>query len=139
MDPIVPGSEPTTRELFIMFANVNDILHEIKDNMATREFVDSKFDTFNSRIGRVEEDIKRSTIDQEKLEAEIQTKLDVLEAKLAARIEELDRQHDSEAKENQSLKSSRSHDVWMIVLSSGIGIVGGAVLSLVFHFSTLLS
>jgi hypothetical protein len=54
----VAADDPTPGELRLMIANVVDLLGDIKKDMATKEFVEAKFDAFRDRMNRLEEDHK---------------------------------------------------------------------------------
>lgn len=68
----IPDRDPTPGELRIMFSNIIDALREVKDTMATKEFVNAKFEGSSDRITRVEADLKELS----RLTAEAHVELD---------------------------------------------------------------
>jgi len=53
-----PDRDPTPGELFIMFSQIVDTLKDMRETMATKEFVNAKFDSYNDRVRRLEDDVK---------------------------------------------------------------------------------
>lgn len=58
--------DPTPGELRIMFETIMTSLREVKETMATKEFVNAKFDTYNERMGRLESDLKKWELESSK-------------------------------------------------------------------------
>lgn len=71
----LPDRDPTPGELRIMFENIMNALRDVKDTMATKEFVNAKFDSHNERMTRLEEDVKIWVIDSTKLHADLKADL----------------------------------------------------------------
>jgi len=134
--------DPTTGELAVL---LNQILVQLKD-VATKEFVETKFGAFNDRVARLERDqqewTKTSTAahveldkDSKARHAETEAAIDALELKLHSRIDKtktelegkvknLADEQKSDQKEIKSVRNSRV-TAWI-----GIGLtwLGGVVL-----------
>jgi hypothetical protein len=54
----VPDS-PTPGETKLVLDSILETLQEVKSKMATKDFVDNKFDLFNDRVQRLENDVKK--------------------------------------------------------------------------------
>ena len=54
----VPDS-PTPGETKLVLDTILETLREVKSKMATKDFVDSKFTSFNDRVERIESDVKK--------------------------------------------------------------------------------
>lgn len=89
---LLPDRDPTPGELRIMFENIMAALRDVKDTMATKEFVNAKFDSHNERMSRLEEDVKGWVLESTKLIANL--KSDMVE-----RIREVEKDSDLEHKE----------------------------------------
>jgi hypothetical protein len=102
------ADDPTPGELRIMFDNLLKGIDDIGNRMATKEFVNAKFDAFLDRVKRVEDDLKDWTRvsteahvsldkDSKARHAETQTELDALEVKINTRVDKIvDEQRASE-------------------------------------------
>jgi flagellar motility protein MotE (MotC chaperone) len=94
------ADDPTPGELRIMFDNVLTVLGDIRAQMATKEFVNAKFDAFHDRVSRLEQDQKdwaRTSTeahvaldrDSKARHAETQADLEALDVKVHARIDKV--------------------------------------------------
>lgn len=94
------ADDPTPGELRIMFDNLLSLLGEIKGSMATKDFVNAKFDAYHDRMSRLEVDLKEwirtSTEahvaldkDSKARHAETQAEMEALEVKVFARIDKV--------------------------------------------------
>lgn len=140
------ADDPTPGELRIMFNNLLTGLSDIKDRMATKEFVNAKFDAYHDRMSRLEVDHKewvhKSTEahvaldkDSKARHAETQAVIDALDVKAHARIDkvkgELQLQvktiTDEQKTDQKEIKQVRNGRVTAWI---GIGLtwLGGAVL-----------
>lgn len=61
--PAMFPEEPTPGQTGVILQSIYDTLQEVKSTMATREFVDTKFGTFNDRVTRLEGDMKKLSDD----------------------------------------------------------------------------
>lgn len=94
------ADDPTPGELRIMFDNLLKGIDDIGNRMATKEFVNAKFDAFLDRVKRVEEDQKEWTKvsteahvsldrDSKARHAETQADLEALDVKVHGRIDKV--------------------------------------------------
>jgi hypothetical protein len=67
--------DPTPGELRIMFETIMSSLREVKETMATKEFVNAKFDTYNERMGRLESDLKKWELESSKSQSNLRQEL----------------------------------------------------------------
>lgn len=139
------ADDPTPGELRIMFENLLKGIDDIGNRMATKEFVNAKFDAFLDRVKRVEDDLKEWTKtsseahvsldkDSKARHAETQSDLDALDLKVHARIDkvktELQQQlqtiTDDQKADQKEIKSVRNNRVTAWI---GIGLtwLGGLV------------
>lgn len=92
------ADDPTPGELRIMIGNVLSLLGDIREQMATKEFVNAKFDAFRDRMNRLEQDhkdwVRTSTEahvaldrDSKARHAETETDLKALELKVFAALD----------------------------------------------------
>lgn len=139
------ADDPTPGELRIMFDNLLKGIDDIGNRMATKEFVNAKFDAFLDRVKRVEDDLKEWTKvsteahvaldrDSKARHAETQADLDALDIKLHARIDkvkaeaslQIDKIVDEQKASEKEIKSVRNNRVTAWI---GIGLtwLGGLV------------
>ena len=94
------ADDPTPGELRIMFDNMLTMLGDIRAQMATKEFVNAKFDAFHDRVSRLKQDQKDWTRvsteahvaldrDSKARHAETQADLEALDVKVHARIDKV--------------------------------------------------
>lgn len=57
--PMEVPSEPTPGETKLVLDSILEMLRDVKKDMATREFVSTKFTAFNDRVDRLESDMQR--------------------------------------------------------------------------------
>lgn len=140
-DPLGSGArEPTNGELKIMFTHIIDGQKEIKDNMATKEFVNAKFDSFNDRVMRVEQDVKEwiqtSTAahveldkDSKARQSEVRNEVDSVYSRLETQIKDIKVAQDAAEKDLRAVRTQRVN----ILLVAALGVVGNLV---VLYIST---
>jgi chromosome segregation ATPase len=58
-----------------MFETIMSSLREVKETMATKEFVNAKFDTYNERMGRLESDLKKWELESSKSQSNLRQEL----------------------------------------------------------------
>src|SRR5690606_32835762 len=103
------ADDPTPGELRIMFDNMLTMLGDIRAQMATKEFVNAKFDAFHDRVSRLEQDQKDWTRvsteahvaldrDSKARHAETHADLEALEVKVFARIDKVKSDHQAQIK-----------------------------------------
>lgn len=103
------ADDPTPGELRIMFDNLLKGIDDIGNRMATKEFVNAKFDAYHDRMSRLEIDHKEWTKvsteahvsldkDSKARHAETQADLDALDVKVHARIDKVKTELQSQIK-----------------------------------------
>lgn len=142
------ADDPTPGELRIMIANVVNLLGDIKKDMATKEFVEAKFDAFLDRLARLETDhkewVRTSTEahveldrdskarhaetekDMEALELKLHARIDKVRAELTAKLQTIVDEQRADQKEIKSARNGRV-TAWI-----GIGLAWLANLALWF-------
>jgi hypothetical protein len=126
---------PTPGETKLVLDTILETLREVKSDMATKDFVDNKFTSFNDRVQRIENDVRKISEDSTRSTLELksiiterinQVLLDFDEesAVLNTRIDNIVQSREEIEKE----KRSRAVYVYMAVL--------GAVLSLIVSVTT---
>jgi len=126
---------PTPGETKLVLDTILETLREVKSDMATKDFVDNKFTSFNDRVQRIENDVRKISEDSTRSTRELksiiterinQVLLDFDEesAVLNTRIDNIVQSREEIEKE----KRSRVVYVYMAVL--------GAVLSLIVSLTT---
>ena len=136
----LPDRDPTPGELRIMFENIMSALRDVKDTMATKEFVNTKFDSYNDRMTRLEEDVKIWILDSTKSMAD-------LKADLLDRIRESKREGDEEHKEinqrideielaksdNDKQKRSRTIAITLSVIGAGLSLMVSIISAIIIN------
>lgn len=130
----VPDS-PTPGETKLVLDSILETLREVKSGMATKDFVDSKFSTFNDRVHRIETDVKKIHQDSERSTQELKNMI-------TERINQVIADFDEESElinsridqivetreENEKDKKSRVIYMYMAIF--------GAILSLIVSVTT---
>jgi hypothetical protein len=136
----LPDRDPTPGELRIMFENIMTALRDVKDTMATKEFVNTKFDSYNDRMTRLEEDVKIWILDSTKSTSE-------LKADLIERIRDSKRDGDEEHKElsqridsielaksdTEKHKRSRTVAITLSVIGAGLSLMVSIISAIVIN------
>lgn len=136
----MPESGPTPRELHIMFSNIIDSLKDVKDTMATKEFVNIKFDSYNDRVARTELDVKEwirtSTAAHVKLEADriagdqnLNVEIDKSVKVVADRIDQLEADLKEQEKVIKAQRNGRAQAITFAILGAILSVVGSVVAS----------
>jgi hypothetical protein len=136
----MPERDPTPGELRIMFSNIIDSLRDVKDTMATKEFVNTKFDSYNDRVSRTEADVKEwirtSTAAHVKLEADrisgdIALSGEIKESvkAVADKIEALEADLKEQEKTLKAQRNGRAQAVTIAILGSILSVVGSIIAS----------
>jgi hypothetical protein len=110
----MPESGPTPRELHIMFSNIIDSLKDVKDTMATKEFVNIKFDSYNDRIAG-----------DQNLNVEIDKSVKVV----ADRIDQLEADLKEQEKVIKAQRNGRAQAITFAILGAILSVVGSVVAS----------
>lgn len=128
--PMEVPSEPTPGETKLVLDSILEMLRDVKKDMATREFVSTKFTAFNDRVDRLESDMQRLHEETTKATSELKTMItdrinqvvadfDEENAEIHKRIdgiiitkEELDKQ-----------RKSRTIGVYMAIFGAGLSLL----------------
>lgn len=146
------GSErdPTPGELRVMLENLEKILTRLEGNVATKEFVDAKFDAYSERTVRLEDDLKQwirtsteAHVDLankiQSLEKQTESEIEVvenqakhavqdLEARINTKFEKMESEQRQDRSEVKSVKNSR--------ITSWVGIGLAFLLNIAFWYAT---
>lgn len=132
-DPLY-SRDPTSGELHIMFNHIIESLKEVRDTMATKEFVNTKFDSYNDRVSRIERDqkewIQTATATHVELDkdskarhAETRTEMEALEVKLGAEIKSIKDQQTTDQKEIKQVRTARIN----LIIVAALSVVGNLI------------
>ncbi len=129
MSAIFP-EEPTPGQTGIILQNIYDTLQDVKKNMATREFVDTKFGSFNDRVTRLEDDVKKLGEEQtrgtQELKDMITDRVNQVIADFDEEKAELNKRIDDilgDKEEGEKSRKARTVGVYMAILGAGLSLV----------------
>ena len=133
-----PDRDPTPGELRVMLEHITRVLETMQAQMATREFVNLKFDSYNERITRLERDLKDSDIDNAKSVTEL--KKDVasqiresdierqsMSADIHSRIDDIIEDQKTQRRTIDGQRHSKNQAIGIAVLGAVLSIVVGIV------------
>lgn len=130
----VPDS-PTPGETKLVLDSILETLHQVKSEMATKDFVDNKFGLFNDRVQRIETDVRQmnenSTRSTQELKNMITERINQVIADFDEESESINSRIDNiieGQQETQKQKKTRVLSVYMAVF--------GALLSLIVSLTT---
>lgn len=123
-------SEPTPGETKLVLDSILETLRDVKSDMATKEFVSSKFTVFNDRVDRIETDMK-------KLSENTAKATDELKVMITDRINQVIADFDEEQlelhkriddivltkEEMDKQRRARSVGVYMAILGAGLSLL----------------
>lgn len=141
--PATLPEEPTPGQTGIILQNIYDTLREVKKDMATRDFVDGKFGSFNDRVTRIEDDMKKLGEDHTKNTQELKTmitdRVNQVIADFDEEKEELNRRIDDiltnkEASEKQ--RKARTIGVYMAIFGAGLSLLVSVITALIVNSLT---
>lgn len=138
MIPKMPDRDLTTGELAIMLENVLAAIKDLKDSVATKEFVNAKFDSYNDRVARLEDDVKEmgktSTAAHVKLDADSQARVDEAHTYtdkqvnvISSRLDALEAEQREQEKTLKAQRNQRAQGVTIAIIGSILSIVGSVV------------
>jgi ribosome-associated translation inhibitor RaiA len=130
--------EPTPGQTGVILQNIYNTLQEVKLGMATREFVNTKFDGFSDRVERLEADLNRVALEQAKSIQELknmvtdrinQVILDLNEEnkELHLRIDDIL----DEKEESERSKKTRSIAVTLALIGAGLSLLVSVIQQLI--------
>ena len=130
--------DPTPGELRVMLEHITRVLETMQAQMATREFVNLKFDSYNERITRLERDLKDSDIDNAKSVMEL--KKDVasqiresgiehqsMSADIHSRIDDIIEDQKTQRRTLDGQRHSKNQAIGIAVLGAVLSILVGIV------------
>lgn len=123
-------SEPTPGETKLVLDTILETLREVKSDMATKEFVSTKFVSFNDRVERIETDMKQLREDSARSTTELKTMItdrvnqvvadfDEEKAELNQRIDEII----GLKTEQDKSRRSRTIGIYMAILGAGLSLL----------------
>lgn len=122
--------EPTPGQTGIILQNIYDTLQDVKKNMATREFVDTKFGSFNDRVTRLEDDVKKLGEEQtrgtQELKDMITDRVNQVIADFDEEKAELNKRIDDilgDKEEGEKSRKARTVGVYMAILGAGLSLI----------------
>jgi len=132
--------DPTSGELAIKLDNITTMLRDMREAMATKEFVNTKFDAYNDRVGRLEADVKElnqiSTAAHISLEAESKTRHGAAEAlarnlhtEVNSRIDALEGEQKAQEQTIKAQRNGRAQAITISLLGAFLAVVGSIVAS----------
>lgn len=132
--------DPTPGELRIMFNNILDNIREVKDTMATKDFVNGRFETYNDRLTRVETDLRTqnasSSAEHVRLAKDIEAQEDLLRTEIEkvrdlinGRIDAIEAEQKQQEQALRAQRNGRAQSIAFAVLGAILSIVGSVVAS----------
>ena len=126
--------EPTPGQTGVILQSIYDTLQDVKKNMATREFVDTKFGSFNDRVTRLEDDVKKLGEEQNKntqeLKDMITDRVNQVIADFDEEKAELNRRIDDIIVERTELakhKRSRTVSITVAIIAASLSLIVSVV------------
>lgn len=141
--PAMLPEEPTPGQTGIILQNIYETLQEVKKTMATRDFVDGKFGSFNDRVTRVEDDLKRlgeaQTENTAELKGMITDRINQVVADFDEEKQELHRRIDDiviSKQEAEKQRRARTVSVYLAVFGAALSLVVSVVTALIVNSVT---
>lgn len=130
----VPDS-PTPGETKLVLDSILETLRQVKSEMATKDFVDTKFGSFNDRVQRIEQDVKKihenSTRSTQELKNMITERINQVIADFDEESELLNSRIDDIIEGREETEKQRRARIVTIYMA-----VFGAILSLIVSLTT---
>jgi ElaB/YqjD/DUF883 family membrane-anchored ribosome-binding protein len=138
--PAVMPEEPTPGQTGIILQNIYETLQEVKKTMATRDFVDGKFGSFNDRVTRLEDDMKKLGEEHSKntqeLKDMITDRVNQVIADFDEEKDELNRRIDDIIVSKQDLekqRKARTVGVYMAIFGATLSLIVSVVTALIVN------
>lgn len=138
--PAVMPEEPTPGQTGIILQNIYETLQEVKKTMATRDFVDGKFGSFNDRVTRLEDDMKKLGEEHSKntqeLKDMITDRVNQVIADFDEEKDELNRRIDDIIVSKQDLekqRKARAIGVYMAIFGATLSLIVSIVTALIVN------
>jgi predicted nucleic acid-binding Zn-ribbon protein len=132
--------EPTPGQTGVILQSIYDTLQDVKKNMATREFVDTKFGSFNDRVTRLEDDVKKLGEEQNKntqeLKDMITDRVNQVIADFDEEKSELNRRIDDIIGERSELakhKRSRTVSITVAIIAASLSLIVSVVSAVIVN------
>lgn len=132
--------DPTPGELRIMFETIMSSLREVKDTMATKEFVNTKFDSHNERMTRLENDLKAWELESSKSQSALRTELtEKIRESNAEGISDHQEIHEridtliAEKTDLEKSKRARTVSITLAVIAAGLSLVVSLISAVVIN------
>ena len=133
-----PDRDPTPGELRVMLEHITRVLETMQAQMATREFVNLKFDSYNERITRLERDLKDSDIDNAKSVTEL--KKDVasqiresdierqsMSSDIHSRIDDIIEDQKTQRRTIDGQRNSKNQAIGIAILGAVLSVIVGII------------
>lgn len=119
----MPDRDPTPGELRIMFGNIMDSLRDVKETMATKEFVNAKFDSYNDRVARLENDVKEAILASAAARAKIEADLEAKIALVDKHFADIEKAQQAQEHDIKTQRASRNQAIFIAILSAALSII----------------
>jgi hypothetical protein len=136
----LPDRDPTAGELRIMFENIMAALRDVKETMATKEFVNTKFDNYNERMVRLEEDVRvwisNATTANAEIKEDTHRRIDEVKADLVSETDELHKRIDeivSEKTDSEKSKKARTVAITLAIVGAGLSLAVSIVSAIIIN------
>ena len=135
--------EPTPGQTGVILQNIYETLQEVKQTMATRDFVDAKFGSFNDRVTRLEDDVKKLGEEQTKSTQELKNMITDRVSQVIADLDEekleLNQRIDSiigEKAEAERSRRARTISITLAVIAAGLSLIVSVVSAIIVNTLT---
>lgn len=130
--------DPTPGELRIMFNNILDNIREVKESMATKDFVNGRFETYNDRLTRLEHDLRdqigtssaeyvRLDKDTEALEEAMRTEIVKVRDLSFARSDAIELELKQQEQALRTQRNGRAQAIAFAILGAILSVVGSVL------------
>lgn len=135
--------EPTPGQTGVILQNIYETLQEVKQTMATRDFVDAKFGSFNDRVTRLEDDVKKLSDEQSKSTQELKNMITDRVSQVIADLDEekseLNQRIDSiigEKADAERSRRARTVSITLAVIAAGLSLIVSIVSAVIINTLT---
>jgi len=138
--PMEVPSEPTPGETKLVLDSILEMLRDVKKDMATREFVSTKFSAFNDRVDRLESDMQRLHEETTKATGELKTiitdRINQVIADFDEENAEIHKRIDSiiiSKEELDKQRRTRTIGVYMAIFGAGLSLLVSVVTAIIVN------
>ncbi len=118
----------------MMFSSILESLRDVKETMATKEFVNAKFEGSNDRVARLEADVKEVSRtsaaahveldrDSKARHSDVRQEVDALESKVDQELKAIKSQQSDDQKELRQVRSGRIN----LLIVAALSVVGNLI------------